>query len=189
MKRTLMALCACAFLAAGQDARTGDKSKEPAASEMPKPTPAAEMKELTSLAGTWSVEEIHEPSPWLPEGGTGKGTANFRLGPGGFSVMLDYKSESGVMPGFHGHGLMTFSESEKVYKSVWVDSVTQDVIMSKGTKQGGNLVYAGEFTFMGKKMTSRDVISDRTPNSFTATTFLNDGSGEKKAMTVKYTRK
>jgi hypothetical protein len=41
---------------------------------------------------------------------------------------------------------------------------------------------------MGKKVEVKDVISDRTPTSFTFTIYVNDGSGEKKADTMKFTR-
>jgi hypothetical protein len=40
----------------------------------------------------------------------------------------------------------------------------------------------------GKKMSIRDVVSDRTPTSYTLTEFMNDGSGEKKTKTNKYTK-
>ena len=41
---------------------------------------------------------------------------------------------------------------------------------------------------MGKKMAVKDVISDRAPTSYTLTSYMNDGSGEKKVMTIKYTK-
>jgi hypothetical protein len=40
----------------------------------------------------------------------------------------------------------------------------------------------------GKKMSIRDVVSDRTPTSYTLTSFMNDGAGEKKSMTIKFTK-
>jgi len=41
---------------------------------------------------------------------------------------------------------------------------------------------------MGKKMSVKDVISDRTPTSYTLTSYMNDGSGEKLTMTIKFTK-
>jgi len=50
------------------------------------------------------------------------------------------------------------------------------------------LVLTSETTMMGKKTTIKHVISDRLPASYTVTSYMNDGSGEKKMMTVKYTK-
>ena len=44
-------------------------------------------------------------------------------------------------------------------------------------------------TMGGKKIATKTVISDRTPTSYTLTGYANDGSGEKKTMTIKFTKK
>ena len=41
---------------------------------------------------------------------------------------------------------------------------------------------------IGKKTSVKDVISDRTPASYTLTSYMNDGSGEKKVITIKFTK-
>src|SRR5262249_24864239 len=89
---------------------------------------------------------------------------------------------------FTGHGVLTWDPNEKAYKMVWADSMTPGVMTTTGHKEGDNMVFAGEMNMMGKKITTKDVISDRTPTSYTLTSFYNDGSGEKKAMTIKFTK-
>ncbi len=55
-------------------------------------------------------------------------------------------------------------------------------------KEGGNCVWKGDVSMMGKKYAVRDVVSDRTPTSYTLTSYMNAGSGEKKVMTIKATK-
>ena len=62
------------------------------------------------------------------------------------------------------------------------------VMIETGRKEGDNLVFTGEASMMGKKMAVKDVIADRTPTSYTLTSYMDDGSGEKKAMTIKFTK-
>ena len=154
---------------------------------MPMPKPAAEMKDLRDLVGTWSTSETMEPSPWMPSGGSSTGTNTVRLGPGGFSVLMEQNSK-GAMGAFRGHGVLTWDPNEKVYKMVWADSMTPGIVIETGRKQGDTLVYTGEAYMMGKKVSIKDVISDRTATSYTLTSFMNDGSGEKKMMTIKFTK-
>jgi hypothetical protein len=145
------------------------------------------MKVLTDYVGTWSTQETFEKSPMMPEGGSATGTNVTRLGPGGFSIIMDHNSKS-AMGNFRGHAVETWDPNEKVYKMVWVDSMTPGAVMSTGKKEGDALVYRGETMMMGKKVSFRDVISDKTPTSFTLTSYMNDGSGEKKSMTIKFTK-
>jgi hypothetical protein len=150
------------------------------------PKPAAEMKDLRALVGTWNTEETFEQTPMMPAG-TATGTNTVRLGPGGFTVLMEERSK-GSLGVFSGHGVLTWDPNEKAYKTYWSDSMTPGVTISTGHKEGENIVYTGEVMMGGKKMSIRDVVSDRTPTSYTLTEFMNDGSGEKKSMTIKFTK-
>ena len=154
---------------------------------MPMPKPAAEMKDLRDLVGSWTTEENYEKSPFMPEGGAGTGTNTVRLGPGGFSVLMEQRSKS-AMGSFSGHGVLTWDPNEKAYKTVWADSMTPGVVTESGHKEGDTIVYTGDAMMMGKKVAIKDVISDRTPTSYTLTSYMNDGSGEKKMGTIKFTK-
>jgi hypothetical protein len=166
-----------------------DKEKKaasaPAGMTMPKPAP--EMKDLRMLIGTWTTAETYEVSPFMPTGGSATGTNTVRLGPGGFSVLMEQRTKSAMGP-FAGHGVLSWDPNEKAYKMAWVDSMTPGVVLETGHKDGDNIVYTGEVTMMGKKIATKDVISDRTPTSYTLTSYMNDGSGEKKMMTIKATK-
>src|SRR5262249_28279954 len=146
-----------------------------------------EMKDLTDFVGAWTTDETAEQTPFMPAG-TATGTNRVRRGPGGFSVLMDQSSKMSNGMSFTGHGVLSWDPNEKAYKMVWTDSITPGFIMSTGHKEGDTLVFTAESMMMGKKMTMKDVVSDRTPASYTLTSYYNDGSGEKKAMTIKFTK-
>ena len=164
-------------------------AKKPGAAPtgMAMPKPAPEMKEIRYLVGTWSTDEKFEASPMMPNGGTATGTNTVRLGPGGFSVLMEQHSKS-AMGSFYGHGVISWDPESKSYKFAWTDSMGPGLILEAGQKEGDSLVFKGETSMMGKKVALKDVISDRTPTSYTYTSYMNDGSGEKKVMTVKATK-
>jgi hypothetical protein len=157
------------------------------AAAMPMPKPAAEMKDLRDFIGSWATDEKFEPSPWMPSGGTASGINTVRLGPGGFSVLMEQRSKSAMGP-FAGHGVLTWDPNDKVYRFIWADSMTPGVVIETGRKEGDKIVFTGEVMMMGKKMAVKDVIADRTPTSYTLTSYMNDGSGEKQSMTIHFTK-
>jgi hypothetical protein len=167
------------------DNKTEKKAPSGAAMEMPKPVP--EMKELAYFVGTWNTVEKFEVSTFMPNGGTSSGTNTVRLGPGGFSALMEQHSKSSMGP-FWGHGVMAWDPEVKAYKFAWTDSMAPGIMLETGHIEGNNLVWKGEVSMMGKKYAVKDVISDRTPTSYTMTSYMNDGSGEKKTMTIKATK-
>src|SRR3954471_8736793 len=64
-----------------------EHGKAPAAPEMPKPP--AEIEKMMAMVGTWSATIKTEPGPWMPKGGTDKGSMVVTNGPVGFSVVQD----------------------------------------------------------------------------------------------------
>jgi len=182
---TAALLCSSAVAQETKAPKKG-KSATPTASGPAMPKPAAEMKDLRALVGTWNTEETFEQTPMMPAG-TATGTNTVRLGPGGFTVLMEERSK-GSLGAFSGHGVLTWDPNEKAYKTYWSDSMTPGVTISTGHKEGENIVYTSEVMMGGKKMSIRDVVSDRTPTSYTLTEFMNDGSGEKKSMTIKFTK-
>ena len=193
----VVTVCAAGLLclaASAQDNKAPAPKKETAAkkksagSGMPAmPKPGAEMKELEGFIGTWTTDEAYEAGPMMPTAGTGTGTNRAYRGPGGFSILMNQTSKS-AMGNYMGHGVLLWDANDKAYKMVWVDSMMPGVIVETGKKDGDNLVFTGETMMMGKKTSLRDVISDRTPTSYTLTSYMNDGSGEKKVMTSKATK-
>src|ERR1043165_4674681 len=162
--RTAIAILVTGLLCSGAWAQDKAAPKKKGAASAatgapPMPKPAPEMADLRALIGTWASEETMEASPFGPAG-TGTGTNTVRPGPGGFSVLMEHRSK-GSMGSFAGHGVLSWDPNEKVYKTSWVDSMTPAIITSVGKKEGENIVYTGQVTMNGKKITTKDVISDR----------------------------
>jgi hypothetical protein len=174
------------FAGFAQDKTAKKPGAAPAAGmAMAKPSP--EMKELRYLIGTWNTDEKFEASPMMPNGGSATGVNTVRSGPGGFSVLMEQRSKS-AMGSFTGHGVMSWDPESKAYKFAWTDSMTPGMMLETGHLEGANVVFQGEVSMMGKRFTVKDVISDRMPTSYTLTSYMNDGSGEKKIMTIKATK-
>jgi hypothetical protein len=179
-------VCSAAFAQdKGDSKKSAPKKAVSGAPAMPKPAP--EMKDLWDLVGTWTGEETDEQTPFMPAG-TATATNTVRPGPGKFTVLMDHRSKMASGMTFTGHGVLTWDPNDKAYKMVWMDSMTPGVLMSTGKKDGDSLVFTSDVTMMGKKMAMKDVVSDRTPTSYTLTSYYNDGSGEKKSMTIKFTK-
>ncbi len=202
MRKAVMCLGLLMCVAtAAQDKPKGSGAAKPMAKKtggeggqmaMPMAKPSPEMEKLGKmLVGTWSTSEKHEPSPWAPKGATGKGMAVIKKGPGGLSLVEDYKSSSG-MGAFAGHGVVWWDAKAGGYKSVWCDSMTPvGCEPAKGVAkwEGNSLVGTDESEMMGQKMAMKETWSDITPDSFT---FAMDGGppggAMKRMMTIKYTR-
>jgi hypothetical protein len=169
-----------------QEKPAAKKKPAPAGAAMAMPKPAPEMSEMRALIGTWTTDEAFEASAMGPAG-AGAGTNTVRSGPGGFSVLMEQRSK-GSLGAFSGHGVYTWDPGQKAFRTAWVDSMTPGLQTETGHKEGDTLVFTGESMMAGKKVKVRDVWSDFTPTSHTLTSYSDDGSGEKKVMTVKFTK-
>jgi len=184
-----VALALALLLLVATAALAQEQPQQPASPGMQPPKPAPEMERLTKqLEGTWNSEEKFEKSEFMPNGGTGKGKAVFKPGPGRLSLMMDYNSK-GSMGSFHGFGTYWYDPKDQMFHSFWCDPFTPQGCMLTGTGkwEGDRLVMTGENEMMGKKYKFRQVISDITPNSFTySEEAAVDGSEMKPTMTIKY---
>jgi hypothetical protein len=63
---------------------------------------------------------------------TSKGVDTTVLGPGGFSILTDYKGEFMGIP-FTGHGVTTYDAARQKYVGTWLDSMTAGIGISHGT--------------------------------------------------------
>ena len=89
--------------------------------EMPKPSEAHKRLEL--LIGSWSGEEIMQPSPWDQQGGTATGRVINRFAVDGFVVVQDYEQEREGRVTFRGHGIFSWDAGRQDYALHWFDSM------------------------------------------------------------------
>ncbi len=197
---TLLALGGlCAMPLAAQEGAMSAKPKaaKPAAKpteqkmDMPMPKPSPEMtKMIKMMAGSWTVNEKHDPNPWMPKAGTSKGTAVLTPGPGGLSLTEKYHS-TGDMGSFNGLGTFWWDPKAQMYKGVWCDNMSPNGCGDSGGSkwEGDNLVGTMESEMNGQKMFSRFTYSDFKPNSFVVTWEMgSDASKMQKSMTITYTK-
>jgi hypothetical protein len=70
---------------------------------------------LAAFAGTWEGTEELAPSPWSP-GGTARASMTFATAAGGFALVQDYHSDTGLT----GHGVFSVSGEDVLHH--WFDS-------------------------------------------------------------------
>ena len=181
-------LALIAGLALGPLSLPGQDAKPDALPAMAMPKPGPEMAKLAFMVGTWHVVDIHEPG-FMGPGGKGHGTGTVSLGPGGLSLLIDYKAAAGPMKTYRGHGVTLWDGEAKVYKQVWVDNMAPMLMTSSGNWEGGTIVMNAEGMMMGKAFKSRDTISGMSKDGYTITTEMSlDGSPMNKVMTLVHTR-
>src|SRR5207237_9401833 len=69
-------------------------------------------RSIKMFAGTWTASQKIEPSEFMP-GGSGTGTDTVKAGPGGNSLLSDYRSKS-AMGSFSGHGIIYWEPKRQV---------------------------------------------------------------------------
>lgn len=196
MKNFAIVLTLLCTWAAAQDkpAVKAPQSSAEKAAAMQAPKPPPEMAKLLKvLAGTWTTSEKFEPSEWMPKGGTGSGKARMWAGPGGLSVLQDYRSDSqSALPGFVGHGVVWWDPQAQGYRSVWCDSMTPggcEFANGLGKWVGDEVVFTWESEQGGRKTAMKEVYTDLQPDSFTMTMDIGVPGGElKRTMTIQHKR-
>src|SRR5579884_1633372 len=192
-------LIAVAGLAQQGEKAPADKSKPASqgkakAGGMSMKAPASpEVNKLAkTMVGTWTTAETAPPSDMMPNGGTGSGEATIHRGPGGNSLIQNYRSQS-AMGKFAGHGVTWYDTQAKAFKNIWCDSMTPagcEVFNGTGQWEGDKLVFSGTQNMMGKTEQVKETMSDITPDSFTFTIESGpEANSMKNFMTIKYTRK
>lgn len=189
MRLTLYLTLGLAFAAAplsAQDKADEKKAPPTMASMMNKPGPEA--AKLKSLVGTWNVEETVEESPMGPAG-KGHAVNHVTLGPGGMSIIIDYRSTRGHMKGYRALGVLAWDGEAKAYKQVWTDNMMPMLGISTGAWEGDKLVMNSEGTMMGKPFKGRDTLTGIGTDTFTLTSEMSmDGSPMAKMMTLAHKR-
>jgi hypothetical protein len=157
--------------------------------------PAPEIQSLIrALAGKWSTQEIYEPAEMTRNGGTGHGQTIFRPGPGGFTLLEEYRAETPAGPLF-GFGIIWWDPS-KGLQHMWCINIYPDGCeMFPAPPQPGpqwdgkRLVLHVESEQGGKKMVFHEVISDITKDSYTQSADIGEaGAPLKRWFTIHATR-
>jgi hypothetical protein len=153
------------------------------AAQTPAPKPGSQIEKLLRVfEGTWAINEKLPPDSSMPNGATGEGRIVWRPGPGGFSVVEDYKSKQGARE-VTGLGVFWWDESAGGYRTIWCDSTNPGGCISfkaVARWEGSHLVLAEDYEVNGKKFTFKEVFGDITPGAFTQTLYGGEAGGTMK---------
>ena len=95
---------------------------------------------LDFMVGDWQNRQEYPPSTWLPEGGTGEGSATIRWEVGGLCLVTSYRTKGSMGDLFEGHGITSFDPGENIYIGWWFDSMMPTGAEGRGRLEDGSLV-------------------------------------------------
>jgi hypothetical protein len=145
MKRIISAMLVLMFCAV-VSAQQGSSPAQPTALDFKQPTASPEFSKFRDrVLGTWKAIETHEKRRSLPEGGSGEGTVTFTAGPGGLSVLENYRSKN-PWGDFANHTVFWWDAEAGGMKSVGCETVHPECEVSEGVYkwEGDDLVARGE---------------------------------------------
>lgn len=185
-------LTVCAIAQETPAAKKSPAKKQQAQSAMPMFKPSPEMQKMTKMfVGKWTAVVKTEAMAGMPASES-KGSATFRSGPGGLSLIEEFRTTSGAMGSFSGHGVTYWDAQARNYTGMWCDSMTPTGCLPGGTSkwEGDNIVgFMDSPDETGKMTKYRMTYSDMKPDSVTFTMEQPDNNGGyKKVMTIVYTR-
>jgi len=140
------------------------------------------------LLGNWSTKIQYEASKEMPRGGTASGDEKWYPGPGGRSLIEEYR-EDGVAGDITGWGVIWWDAQAKGYHVVWCESTNPNGCAAPSGLahwEGEQLVLVSEDGANGGKAKFKEVFSQITSSSFKQTIYLGDASGELRLLATIY---
>lgn len=138
----------------------------------PQPGPQIE-RLIKTFDGGWAITEELAPDASSPKGKTGNGDIIWRLGPGGFSLIEEYRSKQGNAE-IRGMGVFWWDDAAQGYRTIWCDSTNPGGCIdfkNVARWEGSNLVLQEDYETNGKKFTFKEVFSDISITKFTQTLY------------------
>lgn len=170
-------LAAIACLPPAQAQQKTKPAEQPKA-EKPQATPIApkQMEKLMFLLGTWDFKTKYEKTSFYPKGGDGSGGYQARLGPGGFSLLVNFSSSSGPEGQITGHEVLTWDPKVGAYKDYVFGSNFPGCFTRTGHWDGSNLVLTGALASGATRIGVKTVYSGMSEQSFTITEYSRKNS-------------
>ena len=114
---------------------------------------ASAMKKLAAaMEGTWKATVHMEASAWSPKAMVSNGSMVAKMGPGGLSLVQDFRSK-GEMGPYAGLGVLWYDSQASAYKGLWCDTMSPDGCGDGGTGNwdGDKIVVTLDTMQSGKK--------------------------------------
>lgn len=152
-----------------------------------------EMERLVkAFSGNWSIAIQVEPTESAPKGGKGHCEEMWKPGPGGLSLIEDYRSR-GDEGEISGLGVAWWDENAGRFQVTWCDSTSPAgcTVMKFGARwEGDQVVAEDEWKQAGNNLRFKEVFSDITENSFKQTLYHGESGSElNRFLTITATRK
>lgn len=143
------------------------------------------------MLGTWSIHVQYQPTQDLPKGDLGIGEEKWYAGPGGLSLVEEYreKNRKGEISGL---GVAWWDDKIAGIRVLWCENSNPSGCSLPGIArwEGNSLVLNGDQEIAGKKFKFREVFSDISSKSFKQTLSLGETEAElKPSVTIWATRK
>jgi hypothetical protein len=159
------------------------------------PEPAAQMRKLAFLVGSWEAEETwEEPRRYkrgaydgYPASG-GVATRTIQAGPGGFSLVWEEDSRN-PMGHVTAKGTLSWDPVRRVYLLDRIHSAFPGTLRLTGRLSNGDLVFRGEDTSTGKPRPVRLAMKNPGPDGWTETLDAAEGRGTMKRVVTSRFRK
>ncbi len=150
----------------------------------PTPRPGPEHEALRQFVGDWDAT-------LNSMGNQSKGTARYRMGLGGFFLLVDFRADLGGMP-FEGKGATGYDPTKKKYVGMWMDSMDPYFSTTEGAfaKDGKTYTATGENTGGdGKPVKVKVVYHFKDRNTMIFTKYEVVDGKDQEPLTISYRRK
>lgn len=149
--------------------------------ELPKPGPEHEV--LKKMEGKWDLT--------MKAGGMeSKGSVTYKMDLGGLWLVGDLECDFGGMK-FQGKGLDTYDATKKIYRSIWIDSMSASPMIMEGSydKEKKSMTMTGEGPGPDGKGTAKWKSISTMPDDNTINFSMFVGDGKEPMFTIVYKRK
>lgn len=148
-----------------------------------------EVDRLRFLVGDWKIDAVYPKSDLFPNGGEEHGTYSCHPGPGGFSMVAEFKAD-GLEGHIEGLDVTTWDPQEKAYRMYTFGNVFPGAYETRGDWDGDNFVLTGDFAVGDTKITFKQSTHQDSPDTITLQEWFSQAGGQMQLMqTTKATRK
>ncbi len=161
----------------------------PVRAQRPSPVPPPEMQRLSTLiVGTFDVVEKHHARPGTPEW-QASGTATYRPGPDGLSVVEDYRS-TGPQGTFTAVAVVWWDVEARAFRHFECESGEAcGVVDDKGAWDGEAIVFVRQMERQGRKIALEERYDFSRADTIVITSRASiNGAAPMTGMTITYTR-
>lgn len=143
---------------------------------------------LAFMLGTWRVAEIHDAGP-MGKGGRGLGEMVARAGPGGTSLVIDYRSLEGPVIGFSMLEIFTFEREKNRFQQAYVTSWSKGLVVVVGERLDSGFVFERKIDRNGRVFHSRGTIQEISKASFVMESHMAPAGGDStRTMRLEFSR-